>query len=121
MAIGALLATAGTSLMSMLSQPGVQKGIGSLVSGFAGGFGAQPSFGLPAGKTYSVKRVKGRIVDLSTGRTIGYTPQTAKKKYRTKRRRKRLTKRDMVILATMERIAEKGGSPSSVMHVLGGT
>lgn len=47
-----------------------------------------------ARKTYSVQIHKGRIVDQGSGRTIGYTPQQAKKKYKTRRRRKRWTQRD---------------------------
>jgi len=55
-------------------------------------------------KTYSVGLDKGRIrYQAPSGRivTLGYTPATAKKMYRTKRRRKRLSKRDMAILAAI--------------------
>jgi len=38
-----------------------------------------------------------------TVRVLGYTPQEAKKRFRTKRRRKRLTKRDMYIISAMEK------------------
>ena len=48
-----------------------------------------------AGKVqYTVVRDKGRLIDTATGRTIGYTPQEAKKRFKTKRRRKRLTQKD---------------------------
>lgn len=59
---------------------------------------------MPSGvkRSYSVQRDKGRIVDLSTGRTIGYTPREAKKRYKTRRRRKRLSKRDIYILETLK-------------------
>lgn len=46
----------------------------------------------------------GKVKTIRKGepRTLGYTPRFAKKKYRTKRRRKRLTKRDMYILEVMK-------------------
>lgn len=45
-------------------------------------------------KIYRVRSEKGRLVDVETGRTIGYTPREAKKRYKTKRRAKRLTQKD---------------------------
>ena len=56
-------------------------------------------------KTYSVGLDKGAIrYQAPSGRivTLGYTPARAKKMYRTKRRRKRLSKRDMAILAAIQ-------------------
>lgn len=56
-------------------------------------------------KTYQVQLARGRIVyQAPSGRivTLGYTPATAKKKYKTKRRRKRLTQRDRAILAAIQ-------------------
>lgn len=41
-------------------------------------------------------------------RTLGYTPRFAKKKFRTKRRRKRLTKRDMYILEVLKANPQAG-------------
>lgn len=41
-------------------------------------------------------------------RTLGYTPRFAKKKYRVKRRRKRLTKRDMYILEVLKTNPQAG-------------
>ena len=64
----------------------------SIVTGITGA--VAPALGLGEGKLYSVKRRNGRLVDQSTGRTIGYTPQAAKKKFKAKRRRKRWTKAD---------------------------
>lgn len=43
-----------------------------------------------------------------TRRMLGYTPNAAKKKYKTKRRRKRLTKRDMYILSVIEKTGQTG-------------
>jgi hypothetical protein len=48
-----------------------------------------------------------------TRRMLGYTPTAAKKKFKTKRRRKRLTKRDMYILS----VVEKTGN-TSLIHML---
>lgn len=53
-------------------------------------------------KQYSCIVLNGSIKDISTGRTLGYTPQKAKKKYKTRRRRKRLTQRDKAILAAIQ-------------------
>ena len=56
-------------------------------------------------KVYQVGLVRGAIqYQAPSGRTItlGYTPAKAKKKYRTKRRRKRLTQRDRAILAAIQ-------------------
>ena len=55
-------------------------------------------------KTYSVGLDKGAIrYQAPSGRivTLGYTPAKAKKMYRTKRRRKRLSMRDRAILAAI--------------------
>ena len=41
-------------------------------------------------------------------RTLGYTPRFAKKKYKTRRRRKRLTKRDMYILEVLKTNPQAG-------------
>ena len=52
-------------------------------------------------KTYSVQLKKGAIQYVAPSgvvRTLGYTPATAKKKYKTRRRRPRLTRRDQAIL-----------------------
>lgn len=43
-----------------------------------------------------------------TRRMLGYTPTEAKKKYKTKRRRKRLTKRDMYILSVIKETGQGG-------------
>lgn len=52
----------------------------------------------------------GKVKTIRKGetRTLGYTPRFAKKKYRTKRRRKRLTKRDMYILEVLKQNPEAG-------------
>lgn len=78
--------------------------------------GTDPGF-LGFGKT-PTGRVKydgvwienGKIKCIRKGepRTLGYTPRFAKKKYRTKRRRKRLTKRDMYILEVLKQNPEAG-------------
>lgn len=61
------------------------------------GFDITPGYG-PGQKgerrQYKVYRDKGRLIDVQTRRTIGYTPQAAKKKYKVKRRRRRWTQRD---------------------------
>jgi hypothetical protein len=43
-----------------------------------------------------------------TRRMLGYTPTMAKKRFKTKRRRKRLTKRDMYILSVIEKTGQTG-------------
>lgn len=52
----------------------------------------------------------GKVKTIRKGepRTLGYTPRFAKKKYRTKRRRKRLTKRDMYILEVLKTNPQAG-------------
>lgn len=52
----------------------------------------------------------GRVKVMRKGelRTLGYTPRFAKKKFRTKRRRKRLTKRDMYILEVLKQSPQAG-------------
>lgn len=52
----------------------------------------------------------GKVKTIRKGepRTLGYTPVFAKKKYRTKRRRKRLTKRDMYILEVLKTNPQAG-------------
>ena len=52
----------------------------------------------------------GKVKTIRKGepRTLGYTPAFAKKKYRTRRRRKRLTKRDMYILEVMKQSPSAG-------------
>ena len=45
-------------------------------------------------KIHSVIVDKGALRRVSDGRIMGYTPQAAKKKYKTKRRAKRWTQRD---------------------------
>ena len=52
----------------------------------------------------------GKVKTIRKGepRTLGYTPGFAKKKYRTRRRRKRLTKRDMYILEVMKQSPSAG-------------
>ena len=69
-------------------------------------------------KQYSAVVVNGMIKDLRTGRTIGYTPAKAKKKYKVRRRSKRLTKRDQYIIEAMKEIAAKGGSAGSLVAML---
>jgi len=78
--------------------------------------GTDPGFlGLGAKKTGRVLYdnvwiENGKIKCIRKGepRTLGYTPRFAKKKYRTKRRRKRLTKRDMYILEVLKQNPEAG-------------
>jgi len=64
------------------------------------------AIGPPAARrSYTCSLDKGRIVYLTTAgalRTLGYTAAKAKKKYKTKRRRKRLTQRDRVIIAALQ-------------------
>lgn len=52
----------------------------------------------------------GKVKTIRKGeqRTLGYTPRFAKKKYRTRRRRKRLTKRDMYILEVLKTNPQAG-------------
>ena len=52
----------------------------------------------------------GKVKTMRKGelRTLGYTPRFAKKKYRVKRRRKRLTKRDMYILEVLKTNPQAG-------------
>jgi len=74
--------------------------------------------GVPAGlKEYDNVYVEGGRVWApyadGTRRMLGYTPTAAKKKFKTKRRRKRLTKRDMYILS----VVEKTGN-TSLIHML---
>lgn len=68
---------------------------GAISIGGAVGAGKVYSVGLSSG-AIRYKAPSGRIV------TLGYTPAKAKKMYRTKRRRKRLSKRDMAILAAIQ-------------------
>lgn len=56
-------------------------------------------------KIYSVQLQRGAIkYQAPSGKivTLGYTPQKAKKMYKTRRRRKRLTERDKAILAAIQ-------------------
>ena len=55
-----------------------------------------------------IENGKVKTVRKGEPRTLGYTPQFAKKKYRTKRRRKRLTKRDMYILEVLKANPQAG-------------
>lgn len=49
-----------------------------------------------------------KVIRRGNLRILGYTPQHAKKKFRTKRRRKRLTKRDMYILEVLKENPQAG-------------
>lgn len=55
----------------------------------------------------------GRIYSVTAKgeRMLGYTPRGAKKKFRVKRRRKRLTKRDLYILQVIERTGNTAALP----------
>ena len=90
----ALAALAGKSISALMGTD-LPKDILDLLTGDMAGI---PGIAAPAAvrgrKTYSVQVHKGRIVDQASGRTIGYTPQAAKKKYKTRRKRKRWTQRD---------------------------
>lgn len=69
-------------------------------------------------KTYQVQLYSGAIrYQAASGRiiTLGYTAATAKKRYRTKRRRKRLSKRDMAILAAIQQNPAAAPSLSLMM------
>jgi len=78
--------------------------------------GTDPGFlGLGAKKTGRVlydnvwiENGKVKCIRKGEPRTLGYTPRFAKKKYRTKRRRKRLTKRDMYILEVLKANPQAG-------------
>lgn len=78
--------------------------------------GTDPGFfGLGARKTgrtlYDnvwIENGKVKVIRKGETRTLGYTPRFAKKKFRTKRRRKRLTKRDMYILEVMKQNPQAG-------------
>ena len=64
-------------------------------------------------KTYQVQLDKGAIRYLApSGRvvTLGYTAATAKKKYKTRRRRKRLTQRDKAILVAIGQNPQAAGA-----------
>jgi len=94
-------------LAKKLAKKGVSVQVG--VKGVVGGVPFQAvgavQIGAGARKVYQVQLAKGRIqYQAPSGRiiTLGYTPATAKKKYRTKRRRKRLTQRDRAILAVIQ-------------------
>ena len=66
---------------------------------------ARARVGTISAKTYAVSLDRGAIKYTTPSgniRTLGYTPAKAKKMYKTKRRRKRLTKRDQVIIAAMQ-------------------
>ena len=115
MPLPAILASAGTSLMGMLGNPMVQKGI----TGFLGGLGpALP--GITGGASSAAGRKVYNNVQVKNGRLyypgpdgrmrmIGYTPRQAKKKFKTRRRRKRLTKRDMYIINAMQANPQASG------------
>lgn len=67
-------------------------------------------------KVYSVSLKRGAIqYQAPSGviRTLGYTPATAKKKYKTRRRRPRLTKRDQAILMAISQNPQ--AAPALVM------
>jgi len=65
-------------------------------------FGVKRAPGVPtARKQYQVMLDRGRIVT-STGRILGYTPPKAKKMYKVRRRRKRITQRDRLIIAAIQ-------------------
>ena len=67
-------------------------------------------------KVYSVSLKRGAIQYLAPSgvvRTLGYTPATAKKKYKTRRRRPRLTKRDQAILMAISQNPQ--AAPALVM------
>ena len=91
------------------------------VAGFAGlgiGFAAAGRVGLTVKKTYSVQLDSGAIkYTAPSGRivTLGYTPAKAKKMYRTKRRRKRLTTRDKAIIAAIQANPQAAASLSLMM------
>lgn len=55
-----------------------------------------------------IENGKVKCVRKGETRTLGYTPRFAKKKYKTKRRRKRLTKRDMYILEVLKANPQAG-------------
>ncbi|GAI58727.1 unnamed protein product, partial [marine sediment metagenome] len=55
-----------------------------------------------------IENGKVKCVRKGEQRTLGYTPRFAKKKYKTRRRRKRLTKRDMYILEVLKANPEAG-------------
>ena len=81
---------------------------------------AQARLGIPGvpgrAKVYSVTLKKGSIQYLAPSgvvRTLGYTPATAKKKYKTRRRRPRLTKRDQAILMAISQNPQ--AAPALVM------
>lgn len=78
---------------------------------------ATAALGVPglarSAKVYSVSLKKGSIQYLAPSgvvRTLGYTPATAKKKYKTRRRRKRLTQRDRAIINAMATNPQAAGS-----------
>jgi len=71
-----------------------------------------------ARKTYSVMLFSGAIrYTAPSGRvvTLGYTAAKAKKLYRTKRRRKRLSKRDMAILAAIQATPQSAAALTMMM------
>jgi hypothetical protein len=53
---------------------------------------------------------KVKVVRKGTLRVLGYTPQEAKKRFKTRRRRKRLTKRDIYIIEALK----DGASPAAI-------
>lgn len=55
-----------------------------------------------------IENGKVKTVRKGEPRTLGYTPRFAKKKYKTRRRRKRLTKRDMYILEVLKTNPQAG-------------
>ena len=110
-----VLAEVARSAMGALRQPTVQQAIGGALGAIAPtGLGAARA--TVAGKVqYTVIRDKGRLLDLRTGRTIGYTPQSAKKRFKTKRRRRRLTKKDVFEWQMRLAIAQvQAGQPAMI-------
>ena len=69
-------------------------------------------------KTYSVQLDKGAIKYVTPAgnvRTLGYTPAKAKKLYKTKRRRRRVTKRDLLIIDAVKQNPQAAGILAAMM------
>ena len=111
------------SVKFQISKKQVKAGVSTSldVSGQVTAISTTAPIGLPGlpgvgKKTYSVQLKKGSIQYVAPSgvvRTLGYTPATAKKKYKTRRRRPRLTQRDRAILMAIQ--ANPAAAPALVM------
>ena len=92
-----------------VTQIGIGRGITQVgTAGARGVPGPRKQYG-----TYLDKGAIKYVAPSGQVRTLGYTPATAKKKYKTRRRRPRLTARDRAILMAIQ--ANPSAAPALVM------